>query len=189
MSLPKPINWMTQPMGAADWLFYQQICRIIKSFDSCGESDVFKSLFQKSVVDFETLYPAMSDDATVPSFKLKVYQQILSQLPIQIGSELYDLNDMVECEFIPNKILITQSISSLINDEEFSQNLWDILSLGLKICNYQDKGLAAMRETMTVDWIQAQENTPMVINKNALITLTSKAAGKHGFEGLGSLFG
>jgi hypothetical protein len=40
-----------------------------------------------------------------------------------------------------------------------------------------------------LEWIQAQEKTPMVLHKNALVKLTSHLAGKHGYSGLGDLFG
>ena len=80
-------------------------------------------------------------------------------------------------------------MAELVIDDKFPTHIWNALSLGLKICNHQDKALAAMRETMTLDWIQAQENTPMVIHKNALVKLTSSLAGKHGYSGLGDLFG
>ena len=46
-----------------------------------------------------------------------------------------------------------------------------------------------MRETMTRDWIQAQAKTSMLLKKDSLIKLTAELPGKHGFEGLGSLFG
>ena len=42
---------------------------------------------------------------------------------------------------------------------------------------------------MSLEWIQAQEKTPMVLHKNALVKLTSRLAGKHGYSGLGDLFG
>jgi len=189
MGLPLPINWITPQQGSCDWLFYQKICNICNDFDSCQTLDEFTSLFHQSIVDFEVQYPSLTDANSVSTVKLKVYQQIMSQLPLEIGNQEYEFADFEECNFLPKKINIDQSVAELVMDDSFPTHIWNALSLGLKICNHQDKGLAAMRETMSLEWIQAQEKTPMVLHKNALVKLTSHLAGKHGYSGLGDLFG
>ena len=189
MSLPKPINWITQQVGSSDWLFYQHICQIIKNFEDIETPAEFTSLFHSAVVDFEEQFPSLSTNNTVSTLKMKIYQQIISQLPLEVGSNTYTFEDFTEIDIIPEKITLNEHMGSLVVDDEFPLYIWNALSLGLKICNYQDKGIAAMRETMTLDWIQAQAKTPMFFHKASLIKLTSEKPGKHGFEGLGSLFG
>ncbi len=189
MSLPKPINWINQQQGSADWLFYQHICQTIKNFDWIETPVEFTSAVHAAIVNFEDQYPSLSSNNTVSTLKMKVYQQIISQLPLEVGGNSYTFEDLVEIDTIPKKIFLNESMTSLIVDEDFVLHLWNALSLGLKICNYQDKGIAAMRETMTIEWIQAQAKTPMFFHKASLIKLTEELPGKHGFEGLGSLFG
>jgi hypothetical protein len=189
MSLPKPINWVSQQQGSSEWLLYQHICQFIKTFDALEISEEFISLFHKSVIDFEERYPAVANSNTVSNLKFKVYQQIISQLPLEIGGHNYQFEDFADCSIIPNEMSMDNSISDLITEDKFPIHIWNALSLGLKICNYQDKGIAAMRDTMTIEWIQAQAQTPMFHHKASLIKLTSNLPGKHGFDGLGSLFG
>lgn len=189
MSLPKPINWITQQVGSADWLFYQHICQTIKNFENIETPAEFTSLFHAAIVNFEAQFPSLSTNNTVSTLKMKVYQQIISQLPLEVGENSYTFEDLVEIDTLPKKIYLNESITSLLVDDDFVLQIWNALSLGLKICNYQDKGIAAMRETMTRDWIQAQAKTSMLLKKDSLIKLTAELPGKHGFEGLGSLFG
>jgi|TARA_B100000902_G_scaffold395967_1_gene455727 hypothetical protein len=189
MSLPKPINWINQQQGSADWLFYQHICQTIKNFEDIETPAEFTSAFHAAIVNFEDQYPSLSNNNTVSTLKMKVYQQIISQLPLEVGENSYTFEDLVEIDTISKKISLNESITSLMVDDDFVLQIWNALSLGLKICNYQDKGIAAMRETMTIDWIQAQSKTPMFFHKASLIKLTAEEPGNHGFEGLGSLFG
>tara|TARA_R100000908_G_C3693933_1_gene107164 strand:+ start:8 stop:577 length:570 start_codon:yes stop_codon:yes gene_type:complete len=189
MSLPKPINWITQQQGSSDWLFYQHICQTIKNFEDIDTPAEFTSAFHAAIVNFEDQYPSLSTNNTVSTLKMKVYQQIISQLPLEVGENSYTFEDLVEIDTISKKIFLNESITSLLVDDDFVLQIWNALSLGLKICNYQDKGIAAMRETMTIDWIQAQSKTPMFFHKASLIKLTAEEPGNHGFEGLGSLFG
>jgi len=189
MSLPKPINWINQNHGSADWFFYQHICQTIKKFSDVETLAEFTSLIHTSIVDFEEQYPSLSNNTTVANLEMKIYQQVISQLPLEVGEEAYNFDDLEEINALPSKITLNQSMSSLVVDDDFPEYLWNILSLGLKICNYQDKAIAAMRETMTREWIQAQENTSMFFHKKSLIKLTAEEPGGHGFSGLGSLFG
>lgn len=189
MSLPKPINWINQNHGSSDWLFYQHICQTVKKFSDVETLEEFTSLIHIAIVDFEAQYPSLSTNNTVANLKMKIYQQVISQLPLEVGGEAYTFEDLEEINALPSEITLNQPMSSLVIDDVFPEYLWNLLSLGLKICNYQDKAIAAMRETMTREWIQAQDKTPMFSRKKALIKLTAEEPGDHGFSGLGSLFG
>lgn len=189
MSLPKPINWINQNHGSSDWFFYQHICQTIKKFSDIETPQEFTSLIHTAIVDFEEQYPSLSNNNTVSNLKMKIYQQVISQLPLQVGEESYNFDDLEEINALPSGIKLNEPMSSLVVDDDFPLYLWNLLSLGLKICNYQDKGIAAMRETMTREWIQAQAKTSMFFHKASLIKLTAEEPGGHGFAGLGSLFG
>jgi len=167
------------------------LCQVIEQYPTCNTLDEFMNLFKHEIVLFEAEYPSVIDDFTIPQLKLQIYQQIIGQLPLRI--EVNDLDytkeDLSEALSIELKTVpTTQTPISLMDDEDFIGDIWQSLSLGLKVCNYQDTGIAAMRETMTVAWILAQSET-FFKEKPSLIDLLQEEPGNHGFQGLGSLFG
>jgi len=186
MSLPRPINWVNQSVGSADFLLYNSLCKIVSKFEEYETRDRFYQILSDWIVNFESEYPSViEDEFVVPKLKLRVYQQIISQLPLTVGAQTYTLDDFNELNFVTNTMKVTQSMASLMTDTEFSKNLWNSLSLGLKICNHKDETVAAMRDNMSIEWLLAQKDTDTFKNKDALMKLIENNAGKHGFEGLG----
>jgi len=190
MGLPTPINWVSRSIGSADFLLYSSLCKAVSEFEDCVTVDEFFQKIEGWIVNFETEYRnVIEDEFVVPKLKLRIYQQIISQLPLPIGNQTYTVDDFNDLEFISTKIYTTQDMTSLMKDEVFINCLWNALSIGLKICNYQDNTIAAMRDTMSIKWLLAQKDTDTFKNKDALMKLIDVPAGKHGFAGLGSLFG
>lgn len=195
MSLPRPINWLNEGIGSANYLLYLRFCQVVGQYRKCATPDEFIALFRDEIVSFEGEYPSLVDDFTIPQIKLQIYQQILGQLPIrmEVDDLEYGRSEVQEVlDLSLQEVTTTMTPLQFIEDPSFMVTVWECLSLGLKICNYQDKAITAMRETMSREWILAQESTDMFRDRSALIHILAKNPGEHkekGFEGLGSLFG
>jgi hypothetical protein len=191
MSLPIPINWLQEGLGNANWFLYQGLCGVISKFPDCETIEEFISLFGEWFITFEVQYPSLiNSDLTIPQVKLRIYQQLLEQLPLETGDVTYDLSDIEEALSVNLSYIDTfQTTTEFMNDTKFIINIFECLSLGMKVCNYQDTAIAAMRETMTREWLLAQKDTPFFLHKNSLMKLLKQPPGDHGFKGLGSLFG